>query len=401
MNMSKVSYFVVACVGASLAICGYFIIQQDSFFGAEPAHELRTEQSAHIDDKAKGNVNTEQKEPRGGRNANKPQEKELNEQPNKDKAYNKLNEESNNEIKASKEKQKDMRTDKKLNDDSDEKLSDKYSDKSQQQYEDYKMENKGKGDNNKEQKMDDENKDEQEAEEKLSSPPPGHLKKLGEHGSPLIIGHFEELDYELNGKDFYAHFLKKRKPVVLRGAVKKWPAFHTWANTTYLKEKYGNELFRVEFTKKFENAPPIQKVMPMKEFLDIYESKEVYLDSPFPQSRMKEDIILPSCLQCKELMSGIKSIHLLFSSGGTSSNFHFDGYENLLSVISGTKEVLLAHYNNIRYFGKNGEFFAGVVSPINPEAVDLIRFPHLTNVTFYKVLTSEVNCSKFYYENSS
>lgn len=216
-------------------------------------------------------------------------------------------------------------------------------------------------------------------------PPSGHLKKLGEHGSPVVTTHIEELDYTLNGKDFYSYFIRKRTPVIMRGAARNWPAFHHWQNKSYLIEKYGEQPFRVESTKKYENAPPIHNVMTMKEFLDIFERSEVYLDSPFPQSNMTKDIMLPSCLQCKELNSNITSIHLLYSSGGTSSNFHYDGSENLLSVLSGTKEVLLSHYNNTKYFSKKGEMYANVVSPINPEAVDLIKFPHLVNVTFHKV----------------
>jgi lysine-specific demethylase 8 len=225
------------------------------------------------------------------------------------------------------------------------------------------------------------------ADKSSQPPPPGHLKKLGEHGAPVIEGFVEELDYVLYGKDFYDHFIRKRTPVVLRGAAKEWPAFLHWSNETYLKAKYGKEQHDIEFTKNYENIPPIKKTMSLKEFLEIYKKEEVYLDSPIPHSSMTQDIIVPTCLQCKEILSSIQSIHLLYSNGGTSSSFHQDGYENLLTVFSGRKEVLLAHYNNSKYlYSKNQKHqtYVGLAS-LKPEAVDLLAFPHLANMTFYKV----------------
>lgn len=217
----------------------------------------------------------------------------------------------------------------------------------------------------------------------------GNLKKLGEHGAPVIDDFVEELDYVLSGKDFYQHFMRKRTPVLFRGGATKWPAYLHWSNETYLKTKYGNEQLDVEFTKKYENMPPVKKTMSLMEFLEMYKREEVYLDSPIPHTSMTQDIVTPPCLQCQELLSGISSVHLLYSSGGTSSSLHQDGYENLLTVFSGRKEVLLAHYNNSKYLVRNlseqkDRTYTGLAA-LDPEAVDLIAFPQLVNITFYKV----------------
>lgn len=221
--------------------------------------------------------------------------------------------------------------------------------------------------------------------EENNDPLPGHMKKLGEHSSFITEGEIEEIDFVPNGKDFYEHFLRKRKPLVMRGAIKNWPAVQHWANESYLREKYGDVVFDVQLTKKYEGEFPAKKTMNLNEFLTIYKSKQVYLDCPFPHSTMIQDIFVPYCLQCEEVMPSIASTHLLFSSGNTSSSCHMDGYENLLSLIAGTKEVLVASPKYVEYFYPQNHTTVNIESPIDPEAVDLKKFPKLAEIPFHKV----------------
>lgn len=213
----------------------------------------------------------------------------------------------------------------------------------------------------------------------------GDMKKLGEHGSVVVQGEIEELNFVPNGKDFYEHFLRKRKPLIMRGAIKNWPAVEHWSNESYLQQKYGDVIFDVQLTKKYEGEFPVKKTMSLNEFLEIYKSKQVYLDCPFPHSEMIQDIFVPYCLQCDEIMKSIASTHLLFSSGNTSSSCHMDGYENLLSLIAGTKEVLVADPEYVEYFYPRNHTTVNIESPIDPEAVDLKKFPMLAEVPFHKV----------------
>ena len=215
--------------------------------------------------------------------------------------------------------------------------------------------------------------------------PSGHLKKLGEHGSRILTDVVEELDYMPSGKDFYTHFVRKLRPVVIRGSISDWPAVRNWGNESYTREKYGDLIFDVEYTKRYENRHPIKKTMKLREFLDIYKSQPVYLDCPFPQTNMTQDIGIPYCLQCGELLPTVTSTHLLFSSGNTSSSCHQDGYQNLLTLISGTKEVLVANGSYAEYFYPNNFTTVPGLSPIDPESVDLLKFPNVTKVPFHKV----------------
>lgn len=213
----------------------------------------------------------------------------------------------------------------------------------------------------------------------------GHMKQLGQHGSVIMEGDIEELNFVPNGKDFYEQFLRKRRPLVMRGAMKNWPAVKHWANESYLQEKYGDVIFDVQLTKKYEGEFPVKKTMNLNEFLDIYKTRQVYLDCPFPHSHMIQDIFVPYCLQCEETMKTIESTHLLFSSGNTSSSCHMDGYENLLSLIAGTKEILVADPKYVEYFYPRNHTTVNIESPIDPEAVDLKKFPKLAEVPFHKV----------------
>lgn len=212
----------------------------------------------------------------------------------------------------------------------------------------------------------------------------GHLKKLGEQ-SATVLGEIEDIDYVLSGRDFYTHFIRKSRPLVMRGAATDWSAVKHWANETYMRERYGHVVFDVEFTKHYERIHPIKKTMNLSEYLDIYKTKQVYLDCPFPQSDLTSDIMVPYCLQCDELMSTIASIHLLYSSGNTSSSLHHDGYQNLLTVISGTKEVLVASSDNAEHLYANNYTTVPGLSPVNPESVNLKKFPNVSRVSFHKV----------------
>ena len=212
----------------------------------------------------------------------------------------------------------------------------------------------------------------------------GHLGKLGEQGE-ILRGQIDELEFFPNGKDFYEHFVRKRKPLVMKGVAKQWPAFEHWKNESYMRERYGDVLFEVDFTKTYEQKFPIKKTLKLNEFFDIYKTQEVYLDSAFPQSNLTKEIPVPYCLQCEELSSKIASIHLLYSSGETSYVLHQDGYENLLTVLSGTKVLLVTNSSYSSRLHSDEFLTVPGLSPIDPEKVDLKKYPRIAGVPFHEV----------------
>jgi len=72
------------------------------------------------------------------------------------------------------------------------------------------------------------------------------------------------------------------------------------------------------------------------------------------------------------------------SSGGTVSVLHVDAAENLLCLIDGKKELILMEpkYAIDTYMDeKTGKEWGA--SPIDVDAVDLIRFPNVLNTKYY------------------
>ncbi|XP_065176613.1 uncharacterized protein LOC135806366 [Sycon ciliatum] len=211
--------------------------------------------------------------------------------------------------------------------------------------------------------------------------PLGHMQPLGSHREPSVD--IPVIDYVPNSVDFYERFVRRRQPVLMKGAAKPMPAYTRWPRDPhYLRDKFGDSLFKVEMRKSFDNSPYERVVMNLSEFLDRYEKEDIYMDTPAIHSAILDDVTIPMCMACPELKNSIVSSHLLFSSGGTSSSYHFDGSDNLLSLLSGRKRVIFVDvaYHNHSYV--NDYVLHQPISPINPDAVDLLKFPRFKDVPY-------------------
>ena len=213
----------------------------------------------------------------------------------------------------------------------------------------------------------------------------GHMKPIGEHRMPDLD--IDELPYMLSSRDFYKHYVRRRRPVVFRGAAHHFPAFHLWRNESYLRENYGSDYFRVEPFRLYSNMSyPLHMTMTLNEFLDRYRDEAIYLDSPCPNRKLNEDVVFLDCLLCEEMIQGVSSVTLLISSGNTSSSLHHDGYENLLTIMSGSKSIMLFNTSQSRFMYGDEFLTHPAVSPIEPMAVDMDRYP-LFAESHYGVVT--------------
>lgn len=202
-------------------------------------------------------------------------------------------------------------------------------------------------------------------------------------------GTIDDLKYSPSGQLFYHKYIHGRKPVVIRNGAKYWPAIQKWKNESYLRKEFGSDMFTIEYRKSFKNEFPIRKQLSLGQFLDIYKTEDVYLDSQFPQTSMIKDILLPSVLLCNEVVSRITNLNLLFSSGGTSSAFHQDGYENVIAIISGEKTFILINSSYADSLYADNFLVVPGVLPIDLEKVDLKKFPKFANVPYYEVTLRE------------
>ena len=224
--------------------------------------------------------------------------------------------------------------------------------------------------------------------------PPGHLRKLGEH-TETIMDEILTLDYMISGKDFYEKFARKRKPVHFKNVTYDWIATKYWKNESYLLQNYADIFFDVELGKIYTEHLHPRKTMTFEEFLRSYKNTSMYLDSPFPQSEMMNDLQLPLMMQCEWLHKAVASSHFLFSNGNTSSVLHHDGYENFLALFSGRKVVYAMEPKYIKeLYMDEVEDFPGL-SPINPEAVDLVKYHKFANVPVHKVFVFRISFHEF------
>ena len=210
----------------------------------------------------------------------------------------------------------------------------------------------------------------------------GHLEAIGSQGT--LLGNIPELRFAPDGRYFYKNFIRGRQPVVIRNAASHWLAVKNWPNETYLNLTYGELPFTVHMYKIYTNSLSVRKDMNLSDFLEIYKEQSIYLDSQFPPSNLINEISLPSILQCNEISSTISDINLLMNSGNASSPLHHDGYENILAIISGTKKVIVfnsSYSQNV--YADDFNVLPGL-SPINPQQVDLEKFPNFVDVMFYK-----------------
>ena len=208
--------------------------------------------------------------------------------------------------------------------------------------------------------------------------------KLGNHGATYTK--LASLQFSPNGQFFYSNYVRKSKPVLFKGAASNWPAFRNWANLTYLKEKHGEEIFTVEFRKHFQASFPLRKSMKLSLLLDEFEKKNLYLDSLFSKdSKMVDDVYLPLPLLSISSRATVDNLNLLISSGNTSSAFHQDGYENLLTVISGYKDVILYDNKYTRQFDADNFSVAAGVSDMDPENMSVEECQKFAKIPYYTV----------------
>lgn len=123
----------------------------------------------------------------------------------------------------------------------------------------------------------------------------GDGKPFGSTGPYLKI---DELS-SISTNSFLNDYVKAKKPLMLKGAAKKFPATSLW-NDAYLYKKaesFKDYLFDVETVKK-ETRSQNYIQMTFHNFLDSYRSKELYMVSDINEN-FKSEVVLPQPLQCE------------------------------------------------------------------------------------------------------
>ncbi|KAK7485424.1 hypothetical protein BaRGS_00023372 [Batillaria attramentaria] len=185
---------------------------------------------------------------------------------------------------------------------------------------------------------------------------------------------------------FFNEYLARSRPVIITDAMDNWPAMSKWT-TEFLRDRYGDKRVAVQLTPKGEytrveplsiwniNIP--QAVLKRLQYPDLVVVQPAGLDMKFSDfldlmrnvSEGKTDNVsaymayLPVSRYLQELKDDIEEMpffkntlqpdeqNIWFSDGNTLANIHYDGFDNFLCQISGTKEVILFEpHNNERLY---------------------------------------------------
>ena len=223
-------------------------------------------------------------------------------------------------------------------------------------------------------------------------------------------GNIETL-FDLDIKFFKEEFIQKCKPVIIKGAIKDWPAFTKW-NIKYLKQNIGNIL--VKFTcantslipdpnmfDQLEQHFTIQEST-FTEYINllIQNSKDTnnknwffldgddvcFVEDGLPNHKfdaLVNDFSLPSFIPNNNLVT----TGLWLTKRGTASSLHYDsnGCHNFNAQIKGSKRVVLfepKEYKKLymNTITKKSSFYN--FSKINWRELDYNKFPDIKDVQY-------------------
>lgn len=129
-------------------------------------------------------------------------------------------------------------------------------------------------------------------------------------------------------EDFTNNYLKPRRPLVIKGLTKNWPAREKWT-PEYLKQVVGDKTVPLYDNSKADPSKPINSSatsMPFGDYIDLIRSQptelRIFFFNIFKQApQLLNDIILP-----KDLMGGfLESMPAMFFGGSNSVTFlHYD-----------------------------------------------------------------------------
>ncbi|MGV8880104.1 MAG: cupin-like domain-containing protein [Sphingobacteriaceae bacterium] len=186
-------------------------------------------------------------------------------------------------------------------------------------------------------------------------------------------------------EDFNKNYLKPRRPLVIKGLTKSWPAREKWT-AEYLKEKVGDKVVPLYDNSKADPSKPINSAaaqMPFSEYMDLIKSQptelRIFFFNIFKQApELLNDVILP-----KDLMGGfLESMPAMFFGGSNSVTFlHYDiDLPHIFHThFGGRKHVILFEnkWKRRLYCIPNATYALEDYDVLNP---DTKRFPALEGV---------------------
>ncbi|XP_036326241.1 bifunctional peptidase and (3S)-lysyl hydroxylase Jmjd7 [Rhagoletis pomonella] len=187
------------------------------------------------------------------------------------------------------------------------------------------------------------------------------LDVLLKEANELYIGtEVVELDQIPNPIEFARNFYAKSQPVVIRNAVKHWPAVQKW-NPSYLEQMLGNKLLDVTTTpngyadglaKQDETeyfVLPLEEKMCMREFLErlddptgaihYIQKQNSNFTTDFPE--LADDINVNDLNFAEKCLNTPPLVNFWMGDERAVTSMHKDPFDNIYCVIAGHKDFIL------------------------------------------------------------
>ena len=200
----------------------------------------------------------------------------------------------------------------------------------------------------------------------------------------LILSAIDTVD-TISAADFKKNYLDARRPLLIKGLTKNWPALTKWT-PEYLKQVVGDKVVPLYNNSKADPSKPINSAaaeMPFDKYIDLILSQptelRIFFFNIFKQApELLSDLILP-----KDLMGGfLESMPAMFFGGSDSVTFlhydidlphifhtHFHGRKHIILFENKWKERL--------YCLPNATYALEDYDVANP---DTVKFPALDGV---------------------
>ncbi|XP_052827307.1 uncharacterized protein LOC106880870 isoform X2 [Octopus bimaculoides] len=149
---------------------------------------------------------------------------------------------------------------------------------------------------------------------------PGHLKKFGS-GRPTYL--IDEIEGFPDAETFFSKYVFGSRPLKMKGAAQLFPAYHLWTDKYFMSLDIDpNSTVLVEEHKKENRTLPV-KWMHFQKFVQIYNDSNIYMVQDVPPY-LKQDVILPCCIQCPELFEEGFATTIHLNAHGSYSNIDVD-----------------------------------------------------------------------------
>lgn len=200
----------------------------------------------------------------------------------------------------------------------------------------------------------------------------------------FILNAIDTVDM-ISPEDFKQHYLKRNRPLIIKGLAKTWPAYQKW-DAAYLKQMIGDKVVPLYDNSKTDPSKPINAAtahMTFTDYMDLIKTQptelRIFFFNIFKHApQLLDDIVLP-----KNLMGGfLESMPSMFFGGSDSVTFlHYDiDLPHIFHThFGGRKHVILFEnkWKRRLYCIPNATYALEDYDVLNP---DVKRFPALEGV---------------------